>query len=101
MINLHDKVKKILNKFRQDERVRLNDKHQYKYIYTPDQVTPKIFQTIVKEIEKLKKDETKGNGRRCICHAWDKYECGCGADWNDYGVYNKAIIDIIKRIEEK
>ena len=43
-----------------------------------------------------KKDENLGNGRDCVCGAYGECECGgCGADWTDYSVYNKAISDCI------
>ena len=40
-------------------------------------------------------DEAKrGNGHGCTCGAYSYSECGCGVDWSDYGLYNRALDNV-------
>ena len=103
MTNLRDEIRGLVDKLEKDILDLREDGCDFTESYTEckDQATTEIFQAIIKEIKKLRKDETKGNGRGCTCAAYDASECDCGVDWSDYKLYNEALNAIIKLLEVK
>ena len=52
----------------------------------------------VKDLKGFPKKVKSIPGIDCICGAMGECECGCGADWKDYSLWNKAL-DVVGEIE--
>jgi hypothetical protein len=70
-------------------------------VFMPEEITevvPAILQAIQDEVEGLRKEETTP-GKNCRCGAYGSSECGCGADWTDWSIFNLAIDKIKEKLK--